>query len=210
MNPDFFVPFIWLKSEISGFLKVFKVYFCLESDMSCCVAFRCWTLATASPFQTSSRRRRRRRGCGGSSCRREPWRAPCPALAPPPWTGWRSSCRCVKVCGTGVSWLSKVLQIHMMLVLGPFGMTMNELVTWFVLLFSSYRNGGDWSETNLPLNLSSAFNQDIITSPLLLWNNYNDWLVVMVGLRVWGRQKKKLLSWCDKSISNLNIDRFSQ
>lgn len=58
-----------------------------ENDEGCCVAFRCWTLATVLPSRTSSRRRRRRRVCGGSSCRREPWQAPCPAQGPPPWTG---------------------------------------------------------------------------------------------------------------------------
>lgn len=75
-----------------------------ENDEGCCVAFRCWTLATVSPSRTSSRRRRRRRVCGGSSCRREPWQAPCPAQGPPPWTGWRCSCRCVNMCGFVMSW----------------------------------------------------------------------------------------------------------
>lgn len=72
-----------------------NVVFRLQLWQSCRVASRCWTLVTASPSRMSSQRRRRRRVCGGSSCQRAPWQAPCPAQEPPHWTGWKCSCRCV-------------------------------------------------------------------------------------------------------------------
>lgn len=59
------------------------------------VLCRCWTLVRVSPSQMSLPRRRRRAVCGGSSCPRGPWRAPCPVRVRLRWTGWRCSCRCV-------------------------------------------------------------------------------------------------------------------
>lgn len=72
-----------------------KVTISYVPHLFCCVC-RCWILVRASPSQTSSQRRRRRPACGGSSCRRGPWQAPCPVREPPRSTGWRCSCRCVK------------------------------------------------------------------------------------------------------------------
>lgn len=54
---------------------------------------RFWILGTASPSLMSSQRRRRPRVAGGNSWLPGRWLGQSLAQAPPPWTGWKSSCR---------------------------------------------------------------------------------------------------------------------